>query len=84
MDFLEYKNDNPIYGSEYLVKLINPSELFSALDFKVLQGLYKSHQYRAARKMSKLIKNHLEHLQSIEIYDVTIQINQPMYNIKQC
>ena len=76
MDFLEYKNDNPIYGSEYLVKLINPSELFSALDFKVLQGLYKSHQYRAARRMSKIIKNNLEQLKASEIYDVTMQINQ--------
>lgn len=76
MDFSEYKNDIPVYGSEYLVKLINPSDMFSALDFEVLQGLYKSHQYRASRKMSKLIKNKLEQIQKSSLYDVTKQIAQ--------
>lgn len=74
MDYSKYENDIPVYGSEYLVKLLNPSKLFSSLEFRVLKGLFESHQYKAAVKLSHEILLNLKKIRENYDYGLEKQI----------
>lgn len=77
VDFEEYKDDNPLYGSEYLTILLNPNDLFSTVERKALKELFQAHQYRGARKLSKDIINRLKHISKIySDYNIDYQINE--------
>ena len=53
LDFYEYQNDRPVYGSEYLSILVNPNDLFSTMEKNALEELFNSGHYKKARELSK-------------------------------
>ncbi|RKD31281.1 hypothetical protein [Thermohalobacter berrensis] len=75
MDFSEYKNDIPVYGSEFITILLNPNDIFSAVERKELEELFDSGQYRAARRFSKRIRDRLKAiLKKMKSYDLDEQL----------
>lgn len=62
MDFTEYLNDVPVYGSEFITTLLNPNYIFSAVERKTLKKLFDSYQFRAARRFSKEIRDRLKNI----------------------
>ncbi|WP_427338306.1 hypothetical protein [Caloranaerobacter sp. DY30410] len=99
MDFTEYSDDTPVYGSEFITILLNPNYIFSAIERKILKRLFNSYQYRAARKFSKEIRNRLrfvskkfpnykldKQLQEIEklYYFSSLYESRNDFNYKEC
>ncbi|MBU5293804.1 hypothetical protein KQH90_07125 [Anaerosalibacter bizertensis] len=77
MDFDEYEDDRPVYGSEYLTTLLNPNYLFSTVERKALKELFESYQYRGARRLSKEILGRLKYIsKSYSDYNIDYQINE--------
>ncbi len=77
MDFKEYRNDRPVYGSEYLTVLLNPNYLFSTVERKALKELFNSHQYRGARRLSKEILKRLKYISKrYSDYNIDYQIEE--------
>ncbi len=60
MDFKEYENNKPIYGTEFITTLLNPNNIYSSLEKIALKDLFESCQYRAARKLSTSIEKNLK------------------------
>lgn len=77
MDFKEYENDNPVYGSEYLTILLNPNDLFNTIERKALRELFSSYQYRGARRLSKDILERLKFIsKTYSEYNIDYQIDE--------
>lgn len=75
MDFTEYVNDVPVYGTEFITILLNPNEIFSAVERKTLKKLFDSNQFRAARKFSKEIRDRLRLIsKKFSDYDIKAQL----------
>lgn len=77
IDFKEYEDDRPVYGSEYLTTLLNPNYLFSTVERKALKELFESYQYRGARRLSKEILGRLKYIsKSYPDYNIDYQIDE--------
>lgn len=77
MDFTKYKNNRPIYGSEFITILLNPNDIFSAIERKELEELFDSGQYRAARRFSKGIRDRLRSiLKKNQSYNLDEQVSE--------
>lgn len=77
LDFHQYENDIPTYGTEYLSKLLNPNDLFNTIEQRALEEMYSSHNFKGARRLSKDIENRLKRNANILVqYNIEWQIDE--------
>lgn len=76
LDFSEYKDDRPIYGSEFLSVLLNPTDIFSTVEQEALEKLYKSKNFKGSRILAENILKRLEqNVNELKRYGMEDQIN---------
>ncbi|MBZ2175788.1 hypothetical protein K8M07_11120 [Schnuerera sp. xch1] len=60
LDFLEYEDDRPKYGTEYLSILLNPNDIFNTIERRALEEMYLSKNFKGARRLSNEIRKRLK------------------------
>lgn len=60
LDFHDYEDDRPVYGTEYLNILLNPNNIFNTIERRALEEMYLSKNFKGARRLSKEIHSRLK------------------------
>lgn len=77
VDFSEYINDNPRYGSEHLTVLLNPNDIFNTIERKALEELFQSLHFKGARRLSRAIQKRLqEKSKDLARYNIDYQLDE--------
>lgn len=75
LDFSDYLDDRPVYGSEFITELLNPVSIFSEIDRNSIRDLYENGNYKGAMVLADNIISKMEdNIELLEKYNLEYQL----------